>query len=75
MGLSDAALHAGHMPKMKPTVAEKATPPRTMRGSMLAENRQTFRAAPWAVIAPGVAIMITLLAVNLFADPLTRNDG
>ena len=44
-------------------------------GSMLAESRQAFRVAPWAAIAPGVAIMITLLAVNLFADTLTRAES
>ncbi len=41
-------------------------------GSMLAEGRDAFRAAPWAVIAPGLAIMVTLLVVNLFADTLAQ---
>jgi len=41
-------------------------------GTMLAEGRQAFRVAPWAALAPGAAIMITLLAVNLCADSLTR---
>ncbi len=43
-------------------------------GSMLAESRQAFRVAPWAAIVPGVAIMITLLAVNLVADTITRRE-
>jgi peptide/nickel transport system permease protein len=38
-------------------------------GAMLAEGRQAFRVAPWAVLAPGTAIMITLFAVNTLADP------
>jgi peptide/nickel transport system permease protein len=44
-------------------------------GSMLTEGRQAFRAAPWAAIAPGLAIMVTLLAVNLFADAFARREG
>jgi peptide/nickel transport system permease protein len=43
-------------------------------GSMLASSRQAFRVAPWAAIAPGVAIMVTLFAVNLVADTLTRHS-
>ncbi len=43
-------------------------------GTMLAEGRQAFRVAPWAVLAPGAAIMVTLLTVNLFADSLARPD-
>jgi ABC-type dipeptide/oligopeptide/nickel transport system permease subunit len=34
-------------------------------GSMLAQARITFARAPWTVIAPGLAIMITVCAVNL----------
>jgi ABC-type dipeptide/oligopeptide/nickel transport system permease subunit len=44
-------------------------------GTMLAEGRQAFRLAPWAVIAPGLAIMITLLVVNWLADTIARQDG
>jgi len=36
-------------------------------GSMLAQGRIAFAVAPWAALAPGTAIMITLLAVNLLA--------
>jgi peptide/nickel transport system permease protein len=43
-------------------------------GSMLAEGRQAIRVAPWAVIAPGVAIMLTVLSVTLFADTVTKPD-
>ncbi len=41
-------------------------------GTMLAEGRQAFRAAPWAAIAPGVAIMFTLFVVNVFAAALEQ---
>ncbi|MCC7448982.1 MAG: ABC transporter permease [Anaerolineae bacterium] len=44
-------------------------------GTMLAEGRQAFRVAPWAALAPGAAIMITLLAVNLCADSLTHTGS
>ncbi|MEP7286081.1 MAG: ABC transporter permease [Chloroflexota bacterium] len=43
-------------------------------GALLAEGRQTFRVAPWATLAPGVAIMLTLLAVNLLSDALTHRN-
>jgi peptide/nickel transport system permease protein len=43
-------------------------------GTMLAEGRQAFRLAPWAVIAPGLAIMITLLVVNWLADTITWQE-
>jgi peptide/nickel transport system permease protein len=34
-------------------------------GAMLAEARQAFRLSPWAALAPGLAITLTLLAVTL----------
>jgi len=38
-------------------------------GLLLAEGRQTFRVAPWVAIAPGLAISMTVLALNtLSAD-------
>lgn len=40
-------------------------------GLMLAEGRQVYRVAPWTVAAPGLAIMLTLLAVNALADALS----
>jgi peptide/nickel transport system permease protein len=43
-------------------------------GAMLAESRLTFRIAVWASLAPGLAITLTLLAVNLLADELTHRD-
>lgn len=39
-------------------------------GSMLSAGRQLLRTAPHVLIFPGVAIMITVLALNLFGDGL-----
>ncbi|MBZ0277674.1 MAG: ABC transporter permease [Anaerolineae bacterium] len=41
-------------------------------GIMLAEGRTAFRTAPWASIAPGLAITLTIMAVNRLADDLGR---
>jgi peptide/nickel transport system permease protein len=41
-------------------------------GAMLAEGRQVYRAAPWAALAPGLAITVTLLLVNGLAGRLVR---
>ena len=39
-------------------------------GSMLSAGRQLLRTAPHVLIFPGVAIMLTVLALNLFGDGL-----
>lgn len=39
-------------------------------GVMLASGRQFFRTAPWIAAAPGVALCLTVLAVNLLAGSL-----
>lgn len=39
-------------------------------GAMLAEGRNYIRSAPWMCIFPGLAIMITVLALNLMGDGL-----
>lgn len=40
-------------------------------GAMLAEGRNAFRLAPWVALAPGLAIMIVVLAVQRLADHTT----
>ncbi|MBM3140731.1 MAG: ABC transporter permease [Candidatus Rokubacteria bacterium] len=46
-------------------------PPAPTWGNMLSgNNRQYMTVAPWLVIAPGVAISITVLAFNMFGDAL-----
>ena len=39
-------------------------------GAMLSEGRNYIRSAPWMCIFPGLAIMITVLALNLMGDGL-----
>ena len=39
-------------------------------GAMLAEGRNYIRSAPWMCIFPGLAIMLTVLALNLMGDGL-----
>jgi peptide/nickel transport system permease protein len=47
-----------------------AQPPSPEWGAMLSEGRGYLRQAPWMTAAPGLAIMITVLAVNLVGDGL-----
>jgi peptide/nickel transport system permease protein len=44
------------------------TPPTPSWGGMLAEGRKNMIIAPWLSILPGLAIMFTVLAINLTAD-------
>ena len=44
-------------------------------GVMLSDSRQTFRVAPWAALAPGVALSVTVLAINLLARGLDVLNG
>ena len=39
-------------------------------GNMMAEGRIYFQIAPWIVLVPGVALAITVLAVNILGDGL-----
>jgi peptide/nickel transport system permease protein len=43
-------------------------------GQMLAEARQAFYVAPWAGIAPGLAITVTLAAINGLIDQRPVDD-
>lgn len=45
-------------------------PPAASWGGMLADSRTYFESAPWLAIAPGLAISITLLGINLLGDAL-----
>jgi peptide/nickel transport system permease protein len=47
-----------------------ASPPTPEWGVMLAEGRDHLRQAWWLTTFPGVAIMITVLGMNLFGDAL-----
>lgn len=45
-------------------------PPHPTWGGMLADTKQFATSAVWLVLAPGLAISVTLLAVNLLGDAL-----
>ena len=45
-------------------------PPLPEWGAMLSEGREYIRSSPHVVIFPGLMIMITVLAINLFGDGL-----
>ena len=47
-----------------------AQPPTPEWGTMLANSRQFLQSAPWIVIFPGVAILLSVLAFNLLGDGL-----
>jgi peptide/nickel transport system permease protein len=44
------------------------TPPTPSWGGILADGRKNMIIAPWLPILPGLAIMLTVLAINLTAD-------
>ncbi|MDR7418413.1 MAG: ABC transporter permease [Armatimonadota bacterium] len=45
-------------------------PPTPTWGNMVADGTKFLQTAPWISIVPGVAIMLTVLAFNLFGDGL-----
>ena len=47
-----------------------AQPPTPEWGTMLADSREYYTSAPWTMIFPGLAILITVLGFNLFGDGL-----
>lgn len=47
-----------------------AQPPDPEWGKMLADARPYIQTAPWTMIFPGLAIMMTVLGFNLLGDGL-----
>ncbi|MGA2805602.1 MAG: ABC transporter permease [Acidimicrobiales bacterium] len=45
--------------------------PEASWGQMISQGQQYFQIAPWLLIAPGIALIITVLAFNLAGDWLT----
>ena len=45
-----------------------AQPPMAEWGSMMSDNRNLLQTAPWTVIAPGLAIFVTVMIFNLLGD-------
>ena len=47
-----------------------AKPPVAEWGSMMSESRSSLQTAPWVILAPGIAIFITVLIFNLLGDTI-----
>ncbi|HKH02925.1 MAG TPA: ABC transporter permease, partial [Bradyrhizobium sp.] len=47
-----------------------AVPPTPTWGNIMAEGRQYMIEAPWIITIPGVALMITVMGLNLLGDGL-----
>jgi len=45
--------------------------PQASWGQMISQGQEYFQTAPWLLIAPGVALVVTVLAFNLAGDWLT----
>jgi peptide/nickel transport system permease protein len=45
--------------------------PQASWGQMISQGQQYFQSAPWLLVAPGVALIVTVLAFNLAGDWLT----
>jgi ABC-type dipeptide/oligopeptide/nickel transport system permease subunit len=50
-------------------------PPTPEWGAMLSDARSAAAHAPWLLLAPGLAIVLTAVAVNLIADALREGDS
>jgi peptide/nickel transport system permease protein len=45
-------------------------PPNPSWGTLIAEGQERIRTAPWLTIVPGTAIVLTVVALNIFGDGL-----
>lgn len=45
-------------------------PPAAEWGSMMSENRNLLQTAPWTIVAPGIAIFVTVMIFNLLGDTI-----
>ena len=66
LGVSDAILEAAGLGFL----GLGAQPPTPEWGTMLADSREFIRSDPWIVALPGLAILITVVAINLTGDGL-----
>ena len=66
LGLSDAILEAAGLGFL----GLGAQPPTPEWGAMLADTRDLILSHPWVMAFPGLAILITVLAINLMGDGL-----
>jgi dipeptide transport system permease protein len=66
LGISDALLQAAALGFL----GLGAQPPTPEWGAMLADAREFLQRAPWVVTLPGIAILVTVVAINLLGDGL-----
>lgn len=66
LGISDAILEAAGLGFL----GLGAQAPMPEWGTMLADSREFISAAPWIMMMPGLAILITVLCINLVGDGL-----
>jgi dipeptide transport system permease protein len=66
LGLSDAIIEAAALGFL----GLGAQPPTPEWGAMLADSREFIRSDPWIVTLPGLAILITVVSINLLGDGL-----
>src|SRR5271167_4508693 len=66
LGVSDAILEAAGLGFL----GLGAQPPTAEWGSILADSREFIRSDPWIVTLPGLAILVTVIAINLTGDGL-----
>ena len=66
LGISDAILEAAGLGFL----GLGAQPPMPEWGSMLADSKDLITSHPWVMALPGIAILITVLAINLMGDGL-----
>jgi peptide/nickel transport system permease protein len=45
-------------------------PPNPSWGTVIQEGRDRIVSAPWLTLAPGIAIVLTVLSLNIFGDGL-----
>jgi dipeptide transport system permease protein len=66
LGVSDAILEAAGLGFL----GLGAQPPTPEWGTMLADSKDLITSHPWVMALPGIAILITVLAINLMGDGL-----
>lgn len=66
LGISDAILEAAGLGFL----GLGAQPPMPEWGAMLADTRDLMSSHPWVMALPGLAILVTVLAINLMGDGL-----
>jgi dipeptide transport system permease protein len=66
LGISDALLQAAALGFL----GLGAQPPTPEWGSMLGDAREFLQRAPWVVTLPGLAILVTVVSINLLGDGL-----